>query len=173
MKKIIVIITIVLLICGCRSDLATDKVKNYFSMYHNLNEKIKIDLNNLIKEESLNEEQSTIYREIMFKQYKDLKYEIELETYNGDEAIISTKINVYDLYKPQKEAEEYRNKHNEEFKDYNDYLKFKLDKMKNTTERIDYTILIKVTKNANGWVLGHITTETLEKIHGIYNYEQD
>ncbi len=173
MKKIVLIVVTLLFLVGCRSDLPSDVVKNYFSLYKNQNEKILAELDELIKNEELTEEQGKIYKEIMMKQYKDLNFDVTAETYNGDEAIITANIEVYDLYKSQKEAENYRNMHREEFKDYSDYLNYKLDKMKKNTYKTNYTIHFKVIRKEKEWILENIPTEDLEKIHGIYNYDQD
>lgn len=173
MKKIALIVITLFFLVGCRSDLPSDVVKNYFSLYKNQNEKILTELDGLIKNEELSEEQGKIYKEMMIKQYKDLNFDITSETYNGDEAIITANIEVYDLYKSQKEAEDYRNTHREEFNDYNDYLNYKLDKMKKNTAKANYTINFKVRRKEKEWVLETIPTEDLEKIHGIYNYDRD
>ena len=132
MKKIALIVITLFFLVGCRSDLPSDVVKNYFSLYKNQNEKILTELDELIKNEEL-----------------------------------------YDLYKSQKEAEDYRNTHREEFNDYNDYLNYKLDKMKKNTAKANYTINFKVRRKEKEWVLETIPTEDLEKIHGIYNYDRD
>ena len=87
MKKIVLIVVTLLFLVGCRSDLPSDVVKNYFSLYKNQNEKILVELDELIKNEELTEEQGKIYKEIMMKQYKDLNFDVTAETYNGDEAI--------------------------------------------------------------------------------------
>ena len=45
--------------------------------------------------------------------------------------------------------------------------------MKKTTKTIEYTINFKIIKKDGKWVLDKVNTETLEKIHGIYNYTND
>ena len=53
------------------------------------------------------------------------------------------------MYKVQKDADEYLANHSDEFKndegnyDSNKFMKYKLSKMKDTTETIDYTLNIK------------------------------
>ena len=45
--------------------------------------------------------------------------------------------------------------------------------MKNMTERIDYTIIMTVTKEKDKYVVENPTENNLRKIHGVYNYELD
>jgi len=96
----------------------------------------------------------------------------------GDEAKITVKITVYDLYKVEKDAREYLNQNQEEFLtdgiyDAKKYLEYKLDKMKDVNDTISYNIVFKVIKTDGKWQVEQPNEETLEKIHGIYNYEQN
>ncbi len=180
MKKIIAILLTFSLVvgCACVKDTASDPVKEYLGKYNNHNPQVLTELNDLIKE-GLSEEQGNTYESIMKKQYKDLKYEIVEEKYDGDEAIVTVQISVYDLYKAQKEAEEYKNNHKEEFLsedksyDADKFLEYKLEQMKASDTRVDYTIEFNVIKKEGKWTLEKITTEDLEKIHGIYNYQNN
>ncbi len=180
MKKIIIfLLTLSFAIgCACTVDKASDAVKEYLGKYNNQNAEILTQLETVVKEENLSEEQSEKYKDIMTKQYKDLKYEIVEETYNGDEAVVTTKITVYDLYGAQQEAEEYKNNHRDEFLkdnkyDADAYLDYKLEQMKKKDKTVEYTIDFQVVKRDGKWVVKSISTEDLEKIHGIYNYEND
>ena len=178
MKKVIVFLLVLSLSVGCACSItkASDAVKEYISKYNNEDEEILVELENVINNEDLNDTQKEKYKEVMLKQYKDINYKIVSETYNKDEAIVSTKITVYDLYSIQQEAEEYKNSHKEEFidedgnYDKDKFLEYKLDRMKKNTKTIDYTIDFKVKKKDGTWKLENVSTEDLEKIHGIYNY---
>ena len=81
------------------------------------------------------------------------------------------------MYKVQKDADEYLANHSDEFKnaegnyDSNKFMKYKLSKMKDTTETIDYTLNIKTMKTNNKWEVEQLSNEELQKIHGVYNYE--
>ena len=176
----ILFITLAMVVgCACSMDKASYAVEEYLNKYKNQDETILTELENLVKEEGLKEEHSEKYKEVMIKQYKDISYKIINETYNGDEATVTTKITVYDLYSVQKEAEEYKNNHRDEFLDKNgnydkeSFLKYKLEQMKKNTKTIEYTIDFKVMKRDGKWVVEDVSTEDLEKIHGIYNYSND
>lgn len=181
MKKIMVFLfTLCMMVgCACTKDKASDAVKEYLNKYNNQSEIVLNELDDVIYKENLNEEQGGKYKEIMTKQYKDLDYKIVDENYNGDEANVKTKITVYDLYNAQKEAEEYKSSHRDEFldKDRNydaeKFLNYKLEQMQKNTKTIEYTIDFKVVKKDGKWVLDTVSTESLEKIHGIYNYAND
>ena len=165
--------------CSCSGDKASDAVKEYFAKYNNHHGEVLGELDDLVEKENLSATQKENYKDIMKKQYKDLKYEIEEEKYDGEEAVVRTTISVYDLYKVQKEAEEYRNTHQSEFlndekkPDSKKFLDYKLEQMQKTDTRVEYTIDFKVIKKDGSWVLDSISTENLEKIHGIYNYQND
>ena len=57
--------------------------------------------------------------------------------------------------------------------DNSKYLDYKLNRMKNETERVEYVIDYTVEKDGDVWSLNEITSTDLEKIHGIYNYEEE
>ena len=48
-----------------------------------------------------------------------------------------------------------------------------MDKMKAATETIDYELELKVVKSDGDWDVTQLSTSALEKIHGIYNYEEE
>ena len=179
MKKIIIFILLLIVlisVSGC-SKTATDSVKKYLDSYKNLEPKVLTDMQDIIDKENLSEENSKKYADIFKKQYTDLTYEIENEEYNGDEATIGLKIKVYDLYKAQKEATTYLANNPKEFEDKNGkydadkFITYKLNKMKETNEQVEYTIDFYVVNTSDGWVVSSLSNSDLEKIHGIYDYE--
>lgn len=181
MKKVLILIIAGLFLvgCGCMDDKASDAVKSYLDQYRNLNDNVIGDLEELVDKQTLSEDQKKVYKTIMEKQYKDLKYEIVKEDYDGDTAKVTAKITVYDLYKVQEDADSYMGKHMEEFYDENKtydntkYLDYKLKKMKENTETVSYTIVFDVKKTDKKWIVEQPSQEDLEKIHGIHNYELD
>ena len=81
----------------------------------------------------LDDDQKGTYKEILKKQYSDMKYEITDEKYDGDNAVVTVKLTVYDLYKVQKDADKHLADNPDE----------------------------------------QLSNESLQKIHGIYNYENE
>ena len=179
MKKIIAMIISCLFLfgCGCSNMGAKNAVKDFLSQYNNLTDDVLEDLDKVALKEDLTEEQRLVYKEIIKKQYQDLKYEIVDEKYNGDEAVITAKITVYDLYKAEKDASLYMKENTEEFYDKNNiysnkkYIDYKLDQMKKMMDTTTYTIDFNVTKKDDKWIVEQPSTADLEKIHGVYNYE--
>jgi hypothetical protein len=51
-------------------------------------------------------------------------------------------------------------------------MDYKLDKMTEEMDTVSYTIDIKVEKEGDNWKVVQLSNENLEKIHGIYNYEE-
>ena len=82
------------------------------------------------------------------------------------------------LYKAQNDAANYLNDHQDEFKDENGnydnnkFLDYKLDQMKKMSDTVEYSITFDVVKNEDDkWQVKELTDDDLEKIHGIYNYD--
>lgn len=185
MKKICKLLSVVGIIliltgCSCGKMNAKDRVKEFLDQYRNLSANVLGDLDNVVDQETdLTEEQKEKYRDIMKKQYSDLNYEILDEQYDGDTATVEAKITVYDLYKTQKEATIYLNEHSEDFKDENGnydsgkFMDYKLDKMHKNNDTVEYTITFNLTKDKDdNWQITELSQSDLEKIHGIYNYDE-
>jgi len=177
MKKILLVIISLILLTGCGSSSARNEVENYLKQYKNLSSDVLVDLESVIDRENLAKEQENTYRDILKKQYKDLSYEIVEEEYDNDLSYVTVKVTVYDLYKVQSDANTYLENNQDEFNNdegiYNEekYIDYKLNKMKDTTDRIEYTIVFTVTKEDDKYVVTQPSEDDLLKIHGIYNYE--
>ncbi len=164
--------------CSCTRKTAKSAVEDFLDQYKNLSASVLTDLERVIEGESFDDKQQEKYREILKKQYSDIRYEIIDETYEDDTATVETKITVYDLYKAQSDAATYLNSHMDEFKnengtyDNNAYLNYKLDEMKKMTDTVEYKIFFQCEKQENGqWKVQELEQTDLEKIHGIYNYD--
>ena len=177
MKKILSLLLIVLIISGCGNNTAKDSVEKYMKKYKTLDSEVLIDLEDTIKKENLSNEQEDKYRDVLKKQYKDLSFEIIEEEYDNEVSYVTVKIEVYDLYKAQSDATIYLENNPQEFYgndnlyDVNKFIDYKLDKMKNTTDRITYTITLNVIKENNKYIIEDLTDNDIKKIHGVYNYE--
>ncbi len=173
MKKIITLLLIISLILGCSKSSSVSKVEEYLAKYNNLDREVLTELENVIAEKDLNDYLKDKYYEVMIRQYQDLTYKIEEEIYEGSKATIKVLVKVSDLYTAQKDAEDYKNNHIEEFYidgeySYDLFLDYQLDKMLNSTKRKEYMIIFNLIKQDKDWVLLDLTEDDLEKIHGIY-----
>lgn len=180
MKKILVmLISLVMVVgCSCSNDKAADAVEEYLNEYKGLSNNVLEDIDELVSNENLTDKGSEIYKEVLKRQYRDLIYTIENEDYDGDTAMVTVKITVYDLYKAQKNASIYLNSHQDEFLtdgEYDNvlYMDYKLEEMRDMNDTISYNIVFNVTKTDGKWVVEQPSEEVLEKIHGVYNYDED
>ena len=127
---------LIFLLSGCVSNDAKTPVKEYLNAYQNHSDKVTISLNELIKNENLTKEQQDIYELIMKKQYVDLAYHIDNVTYDGNKAIVTATIEVYDYNHSKEEAQkEYENNPELNYKD------LQLTYMKRENKRIKYIVL--------------------------------
>lgn len=184
MKKGIKVLSIVLVIfsltaCSLMKKTAKGAVEDYLNQYKDLSANVLSEMESVLNEENLSDTQKEVYRDALKKQYADLKYEIISESYDGDTATVEVKIIVYDLYKVQKDADKYASENIDEFRDngvYNAdlFMDYKLKQMKETKDTVDYTVTFNLDKNEKGnYQVINVSNETLEKIHGIYNYDND
>ena len=186
MKKIlkvmlVLVFAITLAGCSCMQKTAKDRVEEFLDQYRNLSANVLGDLDEVIDAETtLSEEQKEKYRDVLKKQYSDLKYEITNEEYDGDTAVVEAKITVYDLYKAQKDASTYLENNRDEFNDENGtydsskFMDYRLEEMQNMNDTVEYTINFNLTKDDDGnWQISELSQEDLEKIHGIYNYDSE
>lgn len=176
MKKIIIVIMVSIL-CACNMiGTPTMKVQEYLNDFNNLNEDVTKDMESKIMDENLSSDNKDIYREILKRQYKDLKYEIVEEKIEENTAKVKVKITTYDLYNTTLETENYMIENQESFLneenifDEERYMKYKLDEMLKTKNTITHDITFNLTKVNDEWEINNIDRETLEKIHGLYDY---
>lgn len=179
MKKLLMVLMCLVCVvgCACNNDKASDAVEKYLNDYKGLSDNVLKDIDDLVEKEALADKQRDTYKEVMKRQYRDMMYTIENESYDGDNASVTVKITVYDLYKASKESSTYLNNHQDEFLtngvyDNSKYLDYKLNQMKDITDTISYNVVFKVIKVDGKWQVEQPSEETLEKIHGIYNYEE-
>ncbi len=178
MKKIVLlIISFVLLLSGCSmSNTPSGKVESFLNNYISMSDSVIADLESKVNVEKLSNNNKSIYRDVLTRQYKDLKYEIKDESINGDTAIVKAKITVYDLFKVEKDSLNYANENQKEFLvdgSYNEdvFNEYRLNEMMKTNDTVSYEIDFYLNKKDNEWILQEPDRITLEKIHGLYNYD--
>jgi len=179
MKKVIFLVIILFFISGCTPQSAVDPVCEYINKFRNHDSEVTSSIEELLRQENLLKEQDEMYRLIMKKQYVDLEYKVTKETYHGDRAIIEVELTVYDYEHSRIKSLEERNHHPEEFQlsdgswDREKYVNLQLKYMKEETERVKYTVNFYVNLQDGTWVLENPEWEVLEKIHGLYRYQED
>lgn len=179
MKKRIGIISICLLLLlttACAmGNTPTSTVEKLLSKYNNQDEEILVELDDYVNGSDLTDEQNQKYKDVYLRQFKDLKYEIKDEKIDGDNAVVTAQITVYDYYTIDKDANKYLEENPDKFKTDDEYdeslfTDYKLEKLENAEKTVDYTIDFNLTKIENKWELNDLTNEQLEKIHGVYEY---
>lgn len=175
--KHIILLFMVFLMCACSLVMSpSDKVNQALKKYVNNDKDIIKELNNRLDKEDLTKEEKNRYSRIIKKEYSNIKYEIKNEVINDNLAIVTVDIKVIDLYGASKRAEEALIDNpsifytNDEY-DLHKFIDYKLNLMENASEYVDYTIDLSLTKNDEIWYLDDFSDETLEKLHGIYNYD--
>lgn len=181
MKKIIVpIILSFILFTGCGEKLnntPTKQVEMFFMNYQTLNQKVIDDLDNVLKNDNtMTNDQKEKYKEIMKKHYKNLTYDIKDEVVNGDTAVVTVEIEVYDYSKKKASVDEYVKNHPDEFLDddnkFSDekFISYRLSEFENVKDKVKYTLELNLTKIDDKWDLNDISSIDEDKILGIYEY---
>lgn len=174
MKKLLIFLFLLFIVSGCGNDnTPKGEVQKLFSNYNNLSSDLLIQLDSVMESENLTESQIVKYKEVLKRQYEDLKYKINDEIISQDNAIVSTKIEVYNLIKVIDDAEDYLKEKKDEFYngeelDNEKFWDYKLDKMLKTNEKINYTVDFSLTKLDGKWTLDELLETDRQKIHGLY-----
>ena len=75
MKKLLIFLFLLLNISGCGADNTPKaEVQKLFSNYNNLSSDLLIQLDTVMESENLTDAQIDKYKEVLKRQYKDLKY---------------------------------------------------------------------------------------------------
>jgi len=182
MKRIFTFLAFALILTGCSigadmDNTPTKQVEAYLNNYQTLDSNVLAKLDAVVEnEEMFDEDQKVTYRDILKKHYQDLTYTIKEETVNGDKATVEAEIEVTDYTKALQEAESYRTTNESEFLNDNDefdevkFNTYRLDLLRESDERVKYTIYFTLNKEDDEWVLEDLTETEEEKILGIYEY---
>ena len=176
-KKLLIFLFLLFILVGCSKTTNTPKgeVQKLFSDYTSLSSDVLIQLGSVMASENLTESQINTYKDVIKRQYKDLKYKITDEVVTNDKAVVTTEIEVYDLRKVIDDADKYLESNKEEFykegtttTDTSKFWDYKLENMKKMTDRVKYTIDFSLTKIENEWKLDDLLETDRQKIHGLY-----
>lgn len=195
MKKILTILFVILL-SACSLSMNNSpktKVKELLEKYKNQDSSIITNLDEVIDGEYEGKYKDR-YKSLILNQYKNLEYEIKDEVIDGDTAIVSADVTVYnygsaidaantyleehenEFYKEtindnnesKTENEENSNKTSQKTIDYDKFLDYKLNLLEEINDRKTYSIDFTLTKNNNEWVLDELSDDSIKKIHGLY-----
>ena len=182
MKKIVALILSIFFLAGCESNLMntpTKRVETLLNNYITLDKEVLDDLDEtLLGETVMTQEQKDRYRSVLKKQYQNLSYKIKDETIDGNNAVVSVEIEVYDYRKALDEANSYLNENQNEFNisldntevDVSKFNDYKLNLLENVKDKVTYTLDLTLKKTEDKWVLDDLTDTEISKIHGIYNH---
>lgn len=193
MKKVLLGIFVILL-TACSfgmNNTPKAKVKELLDRYKNQDSTVITNLEDAIDEEYSGEFKDR-YKTLMLNQYKNLEYKITDEIIDGDTAIVSVDVTVYDYGSAIDAANEYLDEHEKEFYkehntnnelneeestlnndkntiDYNKFIDYKLKLLEEVTDRKTYSIDFTLSKENDEWILDNLTNESMKKLHGLYN----
>lgn len=179
MKKIIISMLFLLtLSTGCNNvmNTPTKEVEEFLGKYQTMDHKVLSQLEDVLKtDDTMTDQQKEDYKDLMKKQYQNLSYKIKDETVDGEHASIVTELEVFDYAKVMEDADKHLKENSSEFKgedgktDEEKFMDYKIGKMKDTKDKVTYTITFTLTKKDDVWKLDDITDIDRQKIHGIYN----
>ena len=175
-SKILLFLVTTLLITGCNDmmNTPTKRVEEYIGKYQILDSTVLTELDEVVDNSDYNESYKEEYKELMIKQYQNLSYKIKSEQTNGDNANVIVELEVFDYNNALKEANDYIEEHSDEFLDDEKETRsekidhYKINAMKEVTDKASYTINFSLVKDNKKWVLEKISDSDLEKIHGLY-----
>lgn len=181
MKKFLCALALVVLLTGCElgkqlDNTPTKKVENFLNKYQTLDDDVLDSLDSVIAEETLfNNDQRDKYRDIVKSNYQKMSYKIKDEEVDGNTARVTVEIEVIDYSKIMSDAEDYREKHKDEFlvnNEYNEskFIDYRLDKLKEAKEKVKYTMDLSLTKVKDEWIIDDLSKENEAKLNGVYNY---
>ncbi len=175
-RKILLFLTTILLITGCNDmmNTPTKRVEEYIGKYQILDSTVLTELDEVVDNSNYSESYKEEYKELMIKQYQNLSYKIKSEQTDGDNATVIVELEVFDYNNALSEANDYIEEHPDEFESDDKETKeekidhYKINAMKEVTDKASYTINFSLVKDNKKWVLEKISDSDLEKIHGLY-----
>lgn len=170
----LLLLTFILTGCGNMMNTPTKKVEEFLSKYQTMDSKVLKQLDEVLEDGTFfNDDQREKYRDLMKNQYQNISYKIKDEKIDGDEATVTTEIEVYDYSKAVDASEKYLEEHKDDFYkddvlDEEKYMDYKINAMKEIKDKVTYTIDFTLTKKDDTWQMDDISEIDRQKIHGIY-----
>lgn len=162
MKKILIIILGIITLTGCSiANTPTSKVEELLGNYQRLDKNINIDYYNLANDSNINEDVKNEYNNLIKDQYQNLSYEIKEEEIDGNKATVNVSIEV-------KNYKEVIRKYNKNEYQNNEYHNLIINDLKASKSKVNYTINFNLTKDNNdNWNIDELSNEAKEKLLGI------
>ena len=177
MKKFLATFFIIIFLSACtliETNSPKEKVKELLDKYKNQDSIVVKELDDIISKEYKGEYKER-YKKLMLNQYKNMEYKITDEIIDGNTAVVTTDVTVYNYGNAIETANEYLKDHEEEFYkkdekvlDNDKFLEYKLDLLEETKDRKTYTVEFTLTKEDKEWVLDDLSNNNISKIHGLY-----
>lgn len=199
MKKILITTLALFLLAGCTDmmNTPTKRVEEFLGKYQTMDKEVLTQLSDILEQEgTMTEDQRKEYENLMKKQYQNLSYKIKDETVDGDAATVEVEIEVFDYHSAIEKAETYVENNKDEFLmetnpvdgpdnantdqnnrqnrttevDPSKFMDYKIEQLKQTKEKVKYTLTFTLTKEEQKWILDDVSEVDRLKIHGLYNY---
>ena len=186
MKKFIMFLSFafcILFLSGCSlGNTPTKKVEDFLNNYNIHSKNVLTQLKEMVDSDGLmNNDQRDKYSAVLKKQYKDMTYDIKDETIDGNNAMVTAEIEVYDFYTVNRNSQDYFNNNQDQFKDSSstdtpdaiissNFIDYKIEQLKNAQDRVKYTVDFTLRKVNDEWTLNDIDDVTRQKIHGLYEH---
>ncbi|MDD4187555.1 MAG: hypothetical protein PHX04_02155 [Bacilli bacterium] len=171
------VLLLIIFTAGCSlGNSPTSKVEELLKRYNSNADVVKTELGDYLSSLNLDEANQSGYEDVYLRQYSDLTYVIKDEQIDGDEAVVSVQVKVYDYYKAEQDINDYVSSHQNQFYGDDDVyssekaLKYRIDELKKVSDKVEYNLDFTLTKVNNVWTVDTLTNEQLEKIHGTYAY---
>ena len=188
MKKIFIISLLSLfLLTGCGNDMSpTGADEKFLSKYQKMDSEVLAQLDKVVSEDSdMSDEQKKEYKTLMERQYQNLNYKIVDEEIDEDKATVEVEIEVFDYASSIRKSEEYYNENRDMFeqssheenvdredgdiiKESSKYIDYKIQQMKNVSDKIKYTLTFDLEKKDNEWKVLEISDLDRKKLHGLF-----
>lgn len=177
MKKIILTILGIFLMTGCSfsaSILPTKAVEDLLGKYQAYDTDISSQLRDVVTNQNLTDVEKTKYEALMKKQYQNLTYNIKKVKLNGDSAIVTTEIEVFNYNKTKETVEAYLEDNPDKFEtaegkfSNEKYVDYKIDELSKVNDRVKYTLELNVKKVDNKWQVASLSDTDRSMINGVY-----
>ncbi len=172
---IIVILGIVFIFKHTSKNYSPEELTNQFFIKYQKEKEEVVSKIQWEFDDELSDTQLQRYKQLMKKQYRNLKYSI-INSDNGDnDCNVEVHLTVIDLKSAYDKANSYVESHRESFEDekgdldINKIIDYKLEQLESAKEIIDYSLKINFYKDSSDhWLMSQLSLSDLQKIDGVF-----